>query len=153
MGLSSAAFCYMDGNEQVVPRVRSWLSRDERLQGDRGFWVALVGSELATNAVRHTASCEKYGRIGVSLEFLGHTTVLLGVLDQGRKWGGPRLKPRVIERGPGEMYPGGRGLWLVDRIAEYWWWEGQRGFPLEMRAMVRLDREPDLGDPWLDLAS
>ncbi|WP_239646080.1 ATP-binding protein [Nocardiopsis valliformis] len=100
----------MDGNEQVVRRVRSWLTRDERLQGDRGFWVALVGSELATNAVKHTASCEKYGRIGVSMEFLGHTTVLLGVLDQGRKWGGPRLRPRVMVPESGEPCPGGRGL-------------------------------------------
>lgn len=146
VGRSSAAWCYVDGTEKAVSWARMWFTRDRRLQDGRGSWVELVGSELATNAVRHTASSEKYGRMGLTLEFLGHETVLLGVLDQGPKWGGPRLMPRVLNREPGEMSPGGRGLWLVDRIADFWWWEGHRDQPLYLRAMIRLDREPDLGN-------
>ncbi len=144
VGRSSAPWWrYTDGNEQGVARARAWFTRDERLQGGRGFWVGLVASELATNAVRHTASSEKYGRMGLSMEFLGNNTVLLGVLDQGPRFRAPALMPRVVHREPGEMSPGGRGLWLVDRIAEFWWWDGERGRPLHLRAMVRLDREPD----------
>jgi anti-sigma regulatory factor (Ser/Thr protein kinase) len=136
---------YFDGTPRQVARVREWCRKATGFSEELATPVVLVASELATNAVRHTASCEKYGRIGVSMEFLGHTTVLLGVLDQGRKWGGPRLRPRVIEPESGEPCPGGRGLWLVDQVAEYWWWEGHPDQPLYMRAMVHLDREPELG--------
>lgn len=147
VGRSSAPWWrYTDGNKQGVARARSWFTRDERLQDGRGFWIELVASELAMNAVRHTASSEKYGRMGLSMEFLDSDTVLLGVLDQGPKWGDSLKLPQVVDRDPGEMSPGGRGLWLVDRIAEFWWWEGQRGQPLYTRAMVRLDREPELGE-------
>ena len=145
VGRSSAPWWrYTDGNEQGVARARSWFLRDKRLQGGRGSWVEVVASELATNAVRHTASSEKYGRMGLSMEFLNSDTVLIGVLDQGPRWGCPRSMPRVINRQTDEMSPGGRGLWLVDRIAEFWWWEGYPGQPLYLRAMVRLDREPEL---------
>lgn len=147
VGRSSAPWWgYIGGTEKDVARARTWFRRDKRLQDERGFWVELVGSELTTNAVRHTASSEKYGRMGLSLEFLSNQTVLLGVLDQGPKWGEPRSMPRVANRQPGEMNPGGRGLWLVDRIAEFWWWEGYPGQPLYLRAMIRLDQEPDLDD-------
>ncbi|MGW5877024.1 ATP-binding protein [Nocardiopsis terrae] len=153
MGWSSAAWCYLGGTCADVARARAWFVRDRRLRGGRGSWVELVGSELATNAVRHTASSEKYGRMGLSLEFLGERTVLLGVLDQGPRFGGPVLTPQVVDRQSGELNPGGRGLWLVDRIADFWWWEGRRGQPLFLRAIIRLDREPDLGEIGLDLAS
>lgn len=147
VGRSPAAWwSYVDGNERGVARARSWLTRDRRLQDGRGFWIELVASELATNAVRHTASSEKYGRMGLSMEFLDSDTILLGLLDQGPKWGCPRSTPRVASQRPDEMSSGGRGLWLVDRIADFWWWEGQRGQPLYTRAMIRLDREPDLSE-------
>ncbi|GAB3726132.1 ATP-binding protein [Nocardiopsis nanhaiensis] len=115
--------------------------------------MELVVSELATNAVRHTATGERHGRMGLSLELLGHRAVLVGVLDQGPRAGQAAMVPQLVDREPGEMNPGGRGLWLVDRIADYWWWEGRRGLPLHLRAIIRLDRDPDLGETGLELAS
>lgn len=153
VGVWSPRWAYFGGNTTDVARVREWSVRDALLRNGRGFWVELVFSELASNAVQHTATGEQHGRMWVGLELLSDQVVLLSVVDQGRKWGGPFSTPQLVDRQPGEMTPGGRGLWLVDRIAEYWWWEGELGMPLEMRAMVRLDREPDLGEAWYDLAS
>jgi anti-sigma regulatory factor (Ser/Thr protein kinase) len=154
VGRSSASrWSYIGGTEKDVARARAWFLREHRLQGGGGSWVELVGSELATNAVRHTASSEKYGRMGLSMEFLGNRTVLLGVLDQGSRWGEPLKTPQLVDRQPDEMNPGGRGLWLVDRIADFWWWVGEWGQPLYLRALIRLDREPDPGDLGLDPAS
>ncbi len=153
VGRSSARWGYFGGNPKDVALAREWLLRNARLQDGSGFWVELVLSELATNAVQHTATGEPHGRMGISFELLGNQVALMSVVDQGPRLRGGVKMPQVVDRQPGEMHPGGRGLWLVDRIAEYWWWEGRRGFPLEMRAMVRLDREPDLGESWLALAS
>lgn len=146
VGRPSARWCYFGGTLQDVARLRAWCVREPELQNGRGFWVQLVASELATNAVLHTATGEKYGRMGASIEILRQNTVTLCVLDQGAKAGHPPTSPRLMDREDDDMSLGGRGLWLVDRIADYWWWEGQRGFPLAIRAIIRLDQDLALED-------
>ncbi|GAA2875993.1 hypothetical protein GCM10010517_37040 [Streptosporangium fragile] len=72
----------------------------------------LIVSELATNAVRHTASGAFGGRFLVTIE-AAHDRVWLGVLDEG----GPRF-PDV--RPCGQDDEGGRGLLLVSALADSW---------------------------------
>lgn len=142
VGWPSAHWSYFGGSPQDVARLRTWCVSEPELRNGRGFWVELVAGELATNAVVHTATGEKHGRMGASVELLGEHTALVCVVDQGARAGRSPSLPHLVNREPGDVGPGGRGLWLVDRIADYWWWEGQRGFPLAIRAIIRLDRDP-----------
>ncbi|MFF5211693.1 ATP-binding protein [Streptosporangium sp. NPDC000396] len=72
----------------------------------------LIISELATNAVRHSASGRFGGRFTVSVHADGDR-LWLGVLDQG----GPR-SPHPLPPQPDEE--GGRGLALVAGLAASW---------------------------------
>lgn len=141
VGWPSARWSYFGGTLSDVRRLRDWCGSEPELRGPCGDWVRLVASELATNAVLHTATGEKYGRMGASIEVLNGRAILC-VLDQGAKAGQPVSVPRVKEQGLDGLCAGGRGLWLVDRIAEHWWWEGQHGFPLELWATIPLGRDP-----------
>src|SRR4051794_30686433 len=69
----------------------------------------LIVSELATNAVRHTASGRFGGRFLVSIQ-AEHDQVWIGVIDEG----GPYF-PTVM---PASDVEGGRGLLLVSSLAD-----------------------------------
>ncbi|MEV4457022.1 ATP-binding protein [Microbispora sp. NPDC049633] len=71
----------------------------------------LIVSELATNAVRHTASARFGGKFIVSLQ-AEPDQVWLGVTDEG----GPEV-PRLVRPADDE---GGRGLLLVASLADNW---------------------------------
>ncbi|GIH62228.1 ATP-binding protein [Microbispora siamensis] len=71
----------------------------------------LIVSELATNAVRHTASARFGGKFIVSIQ-AEPDQVWLGVADEG----GPGL-PRLVRPSDDE---GGRGLLLVASLADNW---------------------------------
>ncbi|MEW9531914.1 ATP-binding protein [Microbispora sp. NPDC049125] len=71
----------------------------------------LIVSELATNAVRHTASGRFGGRFLVSIQ-AEPDQVWLGVIDEG----GP-FAPTVM---PASDEEGGRGLLLVSCLADSW---------------------------------
>ncbi|GLX10681.1 ATP-binding protein [Microbispora sp. NBRC 16548] len=71
----------------------------------------LIVSELATNAVRHTASARFGGRFIVSIQ-AERDQVWLGVTDEG----GPGV-PRLVRPADDE---GGRGLLLVANLADNW---------------------------------
>ncbi|MFC4062274.1 ATP-binding protein [Planomonospora corallina] len=72
----------------------------------------LIVSELATNAVRHSASGRFGGRFLVTLQ-AGQDRLWLGVLDEG----GPS-SPVLRPDGPDDE--GGRGLLLVSVLADSW---------------------------------
>lgn len=67
VGRPSAHWSYFGGSPQDVARLRTWCVSEPELQNGRGFWVELVAGELATNAVVHTATGEKHGRMGASV--------------------------------------------------------------------------------------
>lgn len=142
-GKGSARSGYFGGTPADVRRIREWCLSDPRIRGENTFWVQLVASEIATNAVRHTASGEKFGRVGVSLDVTDDGSVLFGLVDQGPRWGRPLSLPRLVHREADDVTPGGRGLWLVDHITDHWWWEGRKGLPLMTWALVPLRRGPD----------
>ncbi|MEU7878278.1 ATP-binding protein [Microbispora bryophytorum] len=71
----------------------------------------LIVSELATNAVRHTASARFGGKFIVSIQ-AEPDQVWLGVADGG----GPGV-PRLVRPTEDE---GGRGLFLVASLADNW---------------------------------
>ncbi|MDR8415083.1 ATP-binding protein [Nonomuraea sp. 3-1Str] len=98
---------YFAGVAASIPAARSWalglLPADCPRAGD----VALVVSELATNAILHSASGQVGGRFAVQVE-LEPGTVGLTVIDLG-----PALVP--LQREPRE---GGHGLELVQGLAD-----------------------------------
>ena len=77
--------------------------------------VALLLTELTTNAIRHAQ-----GIVGVEVGFDGDCLVV-------RVHDGGITAPRVVH--PASDDEGGRGLWLVECIADRWGWEasGQHG--------------------------
>ncbi|TKK85600.1 ATP-binding protein [Herbidospora galbida] len=72
----------------------------------------LIVSELATNAIRHTGSGEPGGRFMVTVR-VEASRVWLGVLDEGGAG-----RPEV--RKPDDRQECGRGLDLVDHLAQAW---------------------------------
>ncbi|MGW5262276.1 ATP-binding protein [Microbispora sp. NPDC004025] len=73
--------------------------------------VELIVSELATNAVRHTASARFGGKFIVNIQ-AEPDQVWVGVADEG----GPGV-PRLVRPSDDE---GGRGLFLVASLADNW---------------------------------
>ncbi|QFY05348.1 ATP-binding protein [Nonomuraea phyllanthi] len=76
----------------------------------------LIVSELATNAIRHSASGRFGGRFLVTIRGNGHR-VWIGVLDEGGP-GRPRIFPEYPE------LEGGRGLRIVSEMATDWGVQG-----------------------------
>ncbi|GAB1821086.1 ATP-binding protein [Herbidospora sp. RD11066] len=99
------------GTAQQVARVRRFvaLHLGDRREVDT---AQLIVSELSANAVRHTNSGEPGGRFSVTLRIEGDE-LWMGVLDEGG-----RAEPEVCKAD--ERAEGGRGLDLVDHLAETW---------------------------------
>lgn len=77
--------------------------------------AALIVSELFTNALVHTDSAEITCRVQTTLE-----TVYLAITDQGRGASGPEVRePEEDENG--------RGLLLVNALAELWGVRNEHG--------------------------
>ena len=81
--------------------------------------VALLLTELTTNAIRHA-----HGIVGVAVYLdadLDSQRLIVRVCDE--EDAAPHLEHAAFEE------EGGRGLWLVDTIADRWGWEasGQHG--------------------------
>ena len=77
--------------------------------------VLVMVSEIASNAVRHTASAADGGWFDLTVSVTdGRVRVAIG--DRGSS-----SVPRVASGGEsGELVPGGRGLRIVDALAERW---------------------------------
>lgn len=72
----------------------------------------LIVSELATNAIRHSASGQFGGCFTVAVH-ANHSRIWLGILDQGGQRAPHPLPPQSDEEG-------GRGLALVAALAASW---------------------------------
>ncbi|WP_152486405.1 ATP-binding protein [Nocardiopsis lucentensis] len=132
---SGESTAYFDGTPDQVGRIRDWSQNATGLDPVEAAPVGLVVSEFVTNAVRHTASGGRYGRVKVSVEVLPGTVVLVSVTDDGPRPGRRTTVPRLPERTE-DLYPGGRGLLLVAAVAEKWWWTGLYGGPLTVWALI-----------------
>lgn len=98
------------GRPASIPEARRFIT------ASLGAWpvvesAELIVSELATNAIRHTASARFGGRFIVSIQAEADQ-VWLGVTDEG----GPGV-PRLVRPSDDE---GGRGLLLVASLADSW---------------------------------
>ncbi|MEV8633905.1 ATP-binding protein [Streptosporangium sp. NPDC051023] len=86
--------------------------------------VVLLVSEVVTNAVVHTGSGRPGGVVTVEVTDTDRDVVCVEVIDDGPS--SPLVPPGVpVLRLPGGddgavLETGGRGLWLVDAIAERW---------------------------------
>ncbi|MBE9500761.1 ATP-binding protein [Streptomyces sp. GKU 257-1] len=98
---------------QVVSTLQQWRTSHAAVET-----AALITSELATNAVRHTDG----DHFGVAVtRAAGLITV--AVTDAGRADTGPRSRPRGVSIRPGSPAheeEDGRGLLLVTRLADCW---------------------------------
>ncbi|MFC5820795.1 ATP-binding protein [Nonomuraea harbinensis] len=94
--------------------------------------AALVISELATNAVRHSRSGAAGGTFGIAVH-TRYDLVVLAVLDEG----GPSV-PRLHQAQDHEL--NGRGLHLVERLTTRWGVRGD-GHGRTVWALLRLAPE------------
>ncbi len=111
-------------------RARAWARGAlpcSRLSGAEHDDVALLISELVTNAVRHSGSRAR-GTLTVRLA-ASEDCIRIEVSDCGAGFA-----PTAIPR-PSPDAPGGRGLFLVDAIASRW------GVSLSDRHCVWLERD------------
>jgi anti-sigma regulatory factor (Ser/Thr protein kinase) len=79
--------------------------------------VLLLVSEIASNAVRHTASGDGGGWFDVMVSLAGHTA-RVEISDRGSS-SEPRIPHDGGELGAGVL-TGGRGLRIVDALADGW---------------------------------
>ena len=104
----------------AVAEVRRWVVGMTRATPSRSHDVALAASELVTNALRHTRSGDKGGRVVVELlTTAGQYT--LRVTDEGPRPGEEGAYPRLCEDLDPERV-GGMGLHLVKALATDWEW-------------------------------
>jgi anti-sigma regulatory factor (Ser/Thr protein kinase) len=142
LGVSAA---YFDGRPEQVHRIRDWCRNATRLDAEHAAPVVLAVSELVTNAIRHSASGGRCGRVKVAVETLPGDIVLAAVTDDGPR-AGQRISLPRIPPGAHELDTCGRGLHLVAELAEKWWWSGLPGGSLTVWALIdpHRDLEPDL---------
>ena len=79
--------------------------------------VTLLTSEVVSNAVQHTASGNG-GSFEVAVS-MGAATVRVEVRDEGAG-----SVPQVADAGGSDMLAGGRGLVIVDMVADRWGHDG-----------------------------
>ncbi|WP_233570866.1 ATP-binding protein [Nocardiopsis sp. Huas11] len=138
-GLSAA---YFDGNPEQVRRIRTWCEQATRLDEGQAAPVVMVVNELVTNAIAHSASGGRHGRVKVVVEVLPGDFVLVAVTDDGPSARQPITVPHVAGC-DGDSSVRGRGLLLVSKLSEKWWWTGYSGGPLTVWALIDPQRDPD----------
>ncbi|WP_344101443.1 ATP-binding protein [Nocardiopsis rhodophaea] len=124
MGRTSAvvvARCGFPGEECQVREARTFVQATLGLcvtpSTDLLDRALIVVSELASNAIQHTASGEDGGRFGVEV-YRRPGAITIEVRDEGPRRGGPESEPHV-RRGPIDAVHG-RGLAMVEALAEEW---------------------------------
>ncbi|HUN35123.1 MAG TPA: ATP-binding protein [Trebonia sp.] len=126
------------GDADQVRAVRHWIE-DLLPDCDPQADLLILASELCTNAISHTRSGDDGGRFSVHVEWAPELARLV-IGDQG--------SPSVPSIGAAPADQGeecGRGLWLVDQLADDWgtarhpagrvvwadlWWRVRGGPPL-----------------------
>jgi serine/threonine-protein kinase RsbW len=103
------------GSKDQVSQARGWLE-DLLPDCEQLEVLTLLVSELVTNALLHTGSGKPDGRFGLTVEW-SPATVRVLVMDQGSP-----TAPEVMTRVGGAAWDSenGRGLFLVDQLADDW---------------------------------
>jgi anti-sigma regulatory factor (Ser/Thr protein kinase) len=83
----------------------------------------LVASELVTNAVQHSG-CDENHPLKVEAAF-SHGSLVISVTDPGLS--GEAAKPTEPTE-PRSLYPGGRGLQIIQRLSLKWGAEKRNGY-------------------------
>ncbi|MET8004296.1 ATP-binding protein [Nonomuraea glycinis] len=99
-----------------VPEARDWARSLLSLGGSSSMLddILLLLSEVVTNAITHSDSAHsRSGQVTVQITCLG-TTTQVEVADAGSSTTTPAV------RTPALADDGGRGLWLVDILADEW---------------------------------
>lgn len=102
--------------EVSVPAARDWARSLLSVGGPPPFLddALLLLSEVVTNALTHSDSGRtRSGRVTVQITRTG-TTVHVGVTDAGSSTTAPTVRAPTLDD------DGGRGLWLVELLAEEW---------------------------------
>jgi anti-sigma regulatory factor (Ser/Thr protein kinase) len=103
------------GSAEQVRQARHWIE-DVLPPCDRLADIVLLSSELCANAILHTRSGQPGGRFTVDVEWAaGMTRVVVG--DQGSPKA-PAMTAKTAQAPWTAEY--GRGLWLVDELADDW---------------------------------
>jgi anti-sigma regulatory factor (Ser/Thr protein kinase) len=110
----------MPGHAEEVPRARAFIARVLAAQSLCDDVACLLGSELVTNAVRHSDSRQPGGTVTVTVSVSGGE-VLVEVTDDG----GPAW-PAIREDGD-PCAEDGRGLVLVAQLSTGWGYERHDG--------------------------
>ena len=101
------------GRAEQVPRARAFIARALAARGLRDEVACLLGSELVTNAVRHSESRLPGGTVTVTVT-AERSEILVAVTDDG----GPSWP--VIREGQDPSAEDGRGLLLVAELSTRW---------------------------------
>ncbi|WP_444961497.1 ATP-binding protein [Nocardiopsis sp. M1B1] len=115
--------------------MRAWCRNGVSVDPLRALRVELVASELATNALTHSASGQLCGHIRVEMESLPGRLVRISVTDDGPRPGQIVCLPRLSSE-VDALAACGRGLRLVDRLSVEWGWNGEPGMPLTVWAHI-----------------
>ncbi|MDQ2754622.1 MAG: ATP-binding protein [Actinomycetota bacterium] len=103
------ASVHLGANVESVPRARSFVEKMLAVWDckDPDRTVALLTTEVVTNAIRHAASA-----VDLDLAVDEHCVLLVEAADDHPE--PPVLRPLADSR------EGGRGMWLVERLARRW---------------------------------
>ncbi|WP_159943592.1 ATP-binding protein [Nocardiopsis sp. FR6] len=126
---------YFGSEPSQVAQIRSWCQHGARVPANRTFALVIVVSELATNALTHSASGLAGGHICVEMEALAVRLIRIAVTDDGPRPGQPIRFPTLPSEGDA-LTVCGRGLRLVERLSTTWGWEGEPGRPLTVWAHI-----------------
>lgn len=133
---------YFDGRPEQVARVREWCRKATGFDEGLAAPVVLVASELVTNAVRHSASGNRFGRVRIAVGVMPGDFVLMRVTDDGPRADRPTTYPRVRDCSE-ELSVGGHGLTLVSALSKKWWWTNHPNGPLTVWAFIAPPCGPD----------
>jgi len=121
------------GPDRAHVRVaRQWASQATRSRTGLAEPVAVVVSELATNALMHTASGLANGTVRIELERTPRH-LELRVTDGGPRPGLVGTLPAIPD--PAPLRVGGNGLRLVEAMCSYWDWSQGTGGAITVRAV------------------
>jgi anti-sigma regulatory factor (Ser/Thr protein kinase) len=128
--------CWLPGRPSSVRQAREFAARMLRPDWPGLDDVLLLTSEIASNAVRHTASADGSG-FDVTVAVSEHR-VRVEIADKGSS-----SEPRITDAGgEPDLLTTGRGLRLVDALADRW---GHDGDELGRVVWFEVTSKPDAG--------
>jgi anti-sigma regulatory factor (Ser/Thr protein kinase) len=116
----SVAARVFPGHPQQVAAARRWAAELAAAQGASPGDARLITSELVTNAIAHTRSSQRGGRLTVAIATEpGQITIHVHDLGTGNA---NRMLPTrwPVDMGGDGLTEGHRGLWIVTALGSEW---------------------------------